>query len=264
MRTPEKDTAVEGGGRDFVTALARGLQVMRAFGEAAQFLSLADVARLTGLSRATVRRSLLTLQALGYVDAREGRFRLSPQVLTIARAYLASSALPRIAQPFLERISEALGESCSVSILHGEEVIYVARSSRKRIASLHRDVGSHLPAHCTSMGRVLLAALPEAELDAYLRRALPLHAFTPRTVTSEAGLRELLAKVRGDGHCIVDGELEPDLRAIAVPVLNAAGAVIAALNVSTQASRTPKRTLSGTILPELRRAVAEMRPLLLG
>ncbi len=261
VRTP--DAPLEAGDRDYVTALARGLTVLRAFGEATAPLSLADLSRLTGLSRATVRRSLLTLRALGYVEARDARFAPAPGVLALARAYLASSALPRVAQPFLDRLSEELGESCSVSILHGEEVIYVARSTLRRVSSLHRDVGTHLPAHCTSMGRVLLAALPAGELDAFLRR-VTLRAYTPRTITGEDALRAALERARVDGHCLVDRELESDLRGMAVPVSNAAGGTVAALNVSTAASRVPKRDVLGTILPALRRTAAGMRPLLLG
>jgi IclR family pca regulon transcriptional regulator len=250
-------------GRDFVTALARGLSVIEAFdGQDAQ-MTLSDVARVAKLSRATVRRSLLTLQALGYVTASGRYFSLSPQVLTLARAYLSSSMLPRVAQPFLERVSETIAESCSLSILHGEGVIYVARSSRKRMASLHRDVGTHLPAHCTSMGRVLLATLSPAELDRFLRSAV-LEAFTPHTITDPAALRPVLAQAARDGWCLVDQELEIDLRSLAVPVHNGGGRVVAALNVSTQAGRTSREHMLTVFLPVLRAAAADMRALLVG
>src|SRR5205823_4191004 len=169
-------------------------------------------------------------------------------VLMLARAYLASSPVPRIAQGFLETLSDGLGESCSLSILHDDEAIYIARSARKRIGSLHRDIGAHLPAHCTSMGRVLLAALPDAELNAFLSRA-ELTRYTPHTVTGKADLRAAIAKVRRNGFSLVDQELEIDLRSIAVPVQNAAGHVIAAMNVSAQASRTPKKQLMEVFLP---------------
>jgi IclR family pca regulon transcriptional regulator len=168
-----------------------------------------------------------------------------------------------VAQGFLENVSETLGESCSLSILHGEEVIYIARSTRKRIGSLHRDVGAHLPAHCTSMGRVLLSALGEPELDAFLARAT-LASFTPYTITDKNQLREILDKVRRSGYCLVDQELEIDLRSIAVPVHNAGGRVIAGMNVSAQASRTPKKQLLDRFLPALREAAMKMRPLLIG
>jgi len=248
--------------RAYVTALARGLSVMKAFDEQHAQLTLSDVARIVGLPRASARRALLTLESLGYVTSNGRMFSLSPQVLTLARAYLASSPVPRVAQGFLENVSEMLGESCSLSILHGDEVIYIARSTRKRICSLHRDVGAHLPAHCTSMGRVLLAALGDGELDGFLARTT-LNGFTPYTVTDKNQLREILLKVRRNGYSLVDQELEIDLRSIAVPVQNAGGRVIAGMNVSAQASRTPKKHLTDRFLPALRDAAIKMRPLLI-
>jgi IclR family pca regulon transcriptional regulator len=250
-------------GRSFVTAIERGLSVMRAFQNQSDRMTLSDVARLVELPRATTRRCLLTLRALGYVESHGRYFSLSPQVLTLAQAYLSSSPLPRIAQSSLERVSERLGESCSLSLLHGDEAIYIARSTRKRIGSLHRDVGSHLPAHCTSMGRVLLAALSDADLDTYFATAR-LESFTPRTLTDQNELRARFDKIRARGYCIVDQELEPDLRSIAIPVLNASGRTIAALNVSAQASRTTKKHLTENYLPVLREAARDMRPLLVG
>ena len=249
--------------RSFVAAIERGLSVMRAFQNQSDRLTLSEVARLVDLPRATARRCLLTLTALGYVENQGRYFGLSPQVLTLAQAYLSSSPLPRIAQSSLERVSEILGESCSLSLLHGDEAIYIARSTRKRIGSLHRDVGSHLPAHCTSMGRVLLAALSDADLDSYFATAR-LERFTPRTLTDQNVLRTRIDKVRARGYCIVDQELEPDLRSIAIPVLNASGRTIAALNVSAQASRTTKKHLTVKYLPVLREAARDMRPLLVG
>jgi IclR family pca regulon transcriptional regulator len=249
--------------RSYVTALARGLSVLKVFDEQHERLSLSDVARIAGMPRASARRALLTLQSLGYVESNGRLFSLSPQVLTLARAYLASSPVPRIAQGFLENVSESLGASCSLSILHDDEAIYIARSTKKRIGSLHRDVGAHLPAHCTSMGRVLLAALSDKELDAFLARS-KFQSFTPHTVTSRTELRALIEKTRRNGYAIVDQELEVDLRAVAVPVLNAAGRVIAAMNVSAQGSRTPKKQLAEVFLPALRDAAMKMRPLLIG
>jgi IclR family transcriptional regulator, pca regulon regulatory protein len=260
----QASSADNGGERGtYVVALARGLAVMRAFTAQEQQLTLADVARLVELPRATVRRVLLTLKALGYVDVSGRYFSLSPQVLTIAQAYLSSSALPRVAQPFLERLSELLGESCSVSILNQHEVIYVARSARRRMASLHRDVGTHLPAYCTSMGRVLLAALSDDLLKTYLATA-DFTSFTPHTVVEQDELRALIVKVRRDGYSIVDQELELGLRSIAVPLQNASGRVVAALNVGTQASVTTRKQLMSVHLLALRSAAADLRALLMG
>jgi IclR family pca regulon transcriptional regulator len=249
--------------RDQITALARGLAVIRAFSGHDEHMTLAEIAKIVDLPRATVRRCLLTLEALGYVEMRGKFFRLAPQVLTLAQAYLSSSLLPRVALPFLERLSEALGESCSVSVLHGEQVIYVARSTRKRLGSLHRDVGTHLPAYCTSMGRVLLAYLPESELDAYFKHAA-LKPFTRFTVTDEKALRDILAEIRRREFCVIDQELELDLRGIAVPLRNASGRVVAAMNASTQASRTGNKQMTDIFIPALRGAATERRPLLLG
>jgi IclR family pca regulon transcriptional regulator len=252
----------ERGGRNFVTALARGLVVMRAFADQDTRLTLSDVARIVKLPRATVRRCLITLEALGYVEAHGRNFSLSPQVLTLAQAYLSSSPMPRVAQGFLEHVSERLGESCSLSILHNDEAIYVARSTKKRIGSLHRDVGTHLPAHCTSMGRVLLAALPDPERERFLKK--PRVRFTPYTTIDADALREALEKVKRSGYSLVDQELEIDLRSIAIPIANAAGRTVAAMNVSARASERGKKELLEKFLPVLRDTALKMRPLLIG
>jgi IclR family transcriptional regulator, pca regulon regulatory protein len=246
---------------DFVAALARGLGVIRAFSGQQEKMTLAEVARAVGLSRATTRRFLLTLQALGYVHISGRDFQIAPKVLTLAQAYLSSSLLPRVAPPFLERISERLGESCSVSVLSGNEVVYVARSKSRRISATVRDVGSHQPAYCTSMGRVLLASLSKADLDAYFR-AVTLHAYTRYTVTDEVALRAILDEVRAQQYCASDQQLEIDLRALAVPLQDAVGRTVAALHATTQASRTTMKQLTSRFLPLLREAAAEMRPLL--
>src|SRR5437660_1604254 len=196
-----------GADRSYVTALARGLSVLKSFDEENDRLTLSDVARIAGMPRASARRALLTLQSLGYVNSDGRLFRLSPQVLTLARAYLASSPVPRIAQGFLETLSDRLGESCSLSILHDDEAIYIARSTRKRIGSLHRDVGAHLPAHCTSMGRVLLAALPDTDLNAFIAAAR-LQSFTPYTTIDKDELRGVIQKIRRNGYSLVDQQLE--------------------------------------------------------
>lgn len=250
-------------GRSYVESLARGLAVMRAFREQNDRLTLSDVSRITGLSRAAVRRSLLTLEALGYAESSGRYFSLSPQVLTLAQAYLSSSPVPRVAQSFLEKVSEQVGESCSLSILHHDEVIYIARSAKKRIGSLHRDVGTHLPAHCTSMGRVLLAALSDKGLDAFLKDA-QLESYTRYTITDRDELRAVIEKVRRNSCCFVDQELEIDLRTLAIPIQNASGRVIAAMNIAARASQTGRKQLLDEFLPVMREAAANMRPLLVG
>jgi IclR family pca regulon transcriptional regulator len=210
-----------------------------------------------------VRRCLLTLNALGYIEANGKYFRLTPQVLTLSQAYFSSSPLPYVAQPHIERVSESVSESCSISVLTGDEIVYVARSSRKRQASIHREVGVNLPAYCTSMGRVLLANLAPEDLDIYFSR-VELKKFNHKTINDEATLRKLLAQVRKDDFCVIDGELEPDLRAIAIPVRDSTGQVVAAMNVSNGVNRMTSRQLENQVLPVMRQAAAKIRNALVG
>jgi IclR family pca regulon transcriptional regulator len=262
MRTTRPTELISPGNqREFVTALARGLEVVRAFSGRDERLTLSEIAESVDLARATVRRSLITLVALGYVQSDGKFYRLAPKVLTLAQAYLSSSMLPRLAQPLVEQVSSQLGESCSVSILHETEVIYVARSTNKRLAALMGDVGTRRPAYCTSMGRVLLAHLSDRECDAYFRmvKLIPL---TAHTVTDKSKLRNILLKIRKDDYYLSDQQFELDLRTIAVPLRNNAGRVVAAMHVATQAARTPKRHMVATYLPVLRKAAAEIRALL--
>ena len=259
--TPASEPTIEAREREYVTALARGLEVMRAFSGRDEELTLADIAKIVDLPRATVRRSLITLDALGYVEEKGRFFRLAPKVLTLAQAYLSSNLLPRVAHPFVEQVSAELGESASVSILHGTEIIYVARSTNRRLSALLGDVGTRRPAYCTSMGRVLRAHVPDRERDAYFA-AVELKALTAHTVTDQAELKQLLAKVRKQDYCLSDQQTELDLRTIAVPLRNNAGRVVAAMHVSTQASRTTRRQMIDRFLPVLRKAAADMRGLL--
>src|SRR5262245_13430865 len=152
---------------DFMLSLARGLAVIRAFGSAPATLSIAEAGRLTGMSRAAARRCLHTLAVLGYVDGKGGAYRLAPNVLALGYAYLGSAAVPRAAQPVLERLSERLHESCSLTVLEGDEIVYVARAATRRILSVGLAIGSRLPAYCTSMGRVLLAFASDADRASY-------------------------------------------------------------------------------------------------
>ncbi len=243
--------------REFVTALARGLDVLQACAASPKGVTLADAARQTGLARASVRRSLLTLCATGYVIVDGRMFLLTPKVLTLG-AGLAIDSLPRLAQPLLDRLSRDFDESFSIATLDGPDILYVARSEARRIVALTLAVGSRLPAYCTSMGRVLLASLPPAEMERRLPESLL--ARTPRTVTDRTILVRLIAQVHHEGYCILDQELELGLRSLAVPVLNAAGDVVAALNVGTQAARTPLRDLRRVLLPALQEAALSLRP----
>lgn len=215
---------------DFVGSFAKGLRVIEAFTSDAPRRSISEVAGDTGLDRATTRRSLLTLAELGYADYDGKYFTLTPKVLRLGTGCLAAMPLPRIVQPFLDELSAAIGQSTSVSILDGDEIVYVARAAQQRLMSINLMPGSRLPAYCTSMGRVLLAAL-ERE-DAFIRlKRQPLPARTAKTITSVGAIMALLEKTRADGYAIIDQEVEMGLRSIAVPLFNARGQTIAALNV---------------------------------
>ena len=240
------------GGRrtDFVQSLDRGLAVIRCFSSEHPSLTLSEVAERTGLTRAAARRFLLTLQELGYVGSSGRQFSLRPRVLALGYAYLSSFSVAQIAQPHLEDLTEELHESCSVSVLDGDDIVYVARASANRIMTIALTVGTRLPPYPTSMGRVLLAALPEAELDAHLSRAR-LRKLTEHTVVNPGQLRAILADTAAKGWAAVDQELEAGVRSIAVPIRDSSGRVVAAINASAHAARVPMRTLEKQFLPRL-------------
>lgn len=245
----------------FMTSLARGLAVIRAFGDQRRSLTIAQISQQTGIPRAAVRRCLHTLRQLGYADADANNFSLKPKVLTLGYSYLSSTPLAVSAQPYLNQISRTLSESCSLAVLDDQDVLYVARSATSRVMSVALNAGSRLPAYCTSLGRVMLAHLPQDVLDAYLA-GIELKAFTPHTVTSVARLRDILAQVRADGYAVLDEELEVGLRSIAVPVRNALGQVVAALNIGAQATRISSDKMRQEFLPVLQQGAQELGVLL--
>ncbi len=239
---------------DFVQSLERGLVVIRAFDGEHRELGLSEVARISGLTRATARRFLLTLVKLGYVTVSAGRFSLTPRVLELGYAYLSSLTLPEVAQPHMEALVAQVNESASISVIDDIDIVYVARVPTRRIMSITLSVGTRLPAYATSMGRVLLAALPADELDARLAR-IDMRPLTAHTVTDAAELRGVLERVRGQGWAAVDQELEEGLRSLAVPIHDASGTVVAALNVSVHASRGTMTSLRRDFLPLAQAAV---------
>ena len=240
---------------DFVQSLERGLAVIRAFDAEHRELALSEVARLTGLTRAAARRFLLTLVKLGYVNLSQGRFSLRPRVLELGYAYLSSLTLPEVALPHMEQLVAKVNESCSISVLDDIDVVYVARVPTRRIMSITLAVGTRLPAFVTSMGRVLLAGLPDEELEERLAR-IEVTQLTSRTVTDKDALRVILAGVRRQGYAATDQELEEGLRSLAVPLRSASGAVSAALNVSVHASRASMASLRREFLPLALRTAA--------
>ncbi|MEU3610641.1 IclR family transcriptional regulator C-terminal domain-containing protein [Streptomyces sp. NPDC035033] len=238
-------------GSGFLQSLARGLDVLRAFGAVRGAARLTDLARLAGLPRATARRSLLTLCRLGYAREEAGGFVLLPRVLELGHARLSALTLPEIAGPHLVRLVRTVRESASVAVLDGDDIRYVARVAGSRLLHIDIVVGTRLPAYATSMGRVLLGALPEAERDERLARIVP-EALTPRTLTGAGALREAVAATAERGFGWVEEELEEGLRSIAVPLRDGAGRVVAALNVALGAGRcSPEESLE-TLLPRLR------------
>jgi IclR family pca regulon transcriptional regulator len=247
------------GDPNFMTSLARGIAVICAFTQQKRRLTISQVSQRTGIPRAAVRRCLYTLGQLGYVTAEEGRdFSLSPRILSLGHAYLSSTPLAVAAQPLLDRVSDVLHESSSIALLEGDEILYVARSStNRRIMSVDLGIGTRLPAYCTSMGRVLLAHLPAADVDAYLCRVKMIQ-YTPRTLATPDKLRRELASVRRAGHAVVDQELELGLRSIAVPVRDPLGHVVAAMNIGTQASRVSLAEMEKSFLRELQAAASEL------
>jgi IclR family pca regulon transcriptional regulator len=247
---------------DFVQSLDRGLAVIRAFGPDRERLSLSEVARATGLTRAATRRFLLTLVKLGYVrnDGRE--FSLRPRVLELGYAYLSGLGMPEVAAPHLEELVAKVRESSSISVLDGDHIVYVARVPTKRIMTVSISVGTRFPAYATSMGRVLLAGMSRDDLERYLAEA-DLAPITARTVTDPDRLREIVGDVARQGYAIVDQELEEGLRAIAAPIHGAGGAVTAAINLSAHASRVSMAAMRSELLPALqetaRRIEADLR-----
>lgn len=237
---------------DFIASLAKGLSVIEVFSAEQPRCSVADVARETGLDRATARRCLLTLHTLGYADYDGKFFELTPRVLRLGVGVLASMPLPQIVQPWLDQLSERVGYSASVSILDAAEIVYIARAAQKRVMSIGLMPGSRLPAHSTSMGRVLLAAMPEAEARAIIDRS----DLTPRTkhsVTDPVRIMEILDQVREQGFAVVDQEIELGLRSIAVPVFNSRNSTVAALNIGVPAIQDSATDLRELYLQELQR-----------
>lgn len=242
---------------DFVQSLERGLAVIRAFGPDRSRLTLTEVAQATGLTRAAARRFLLTLVDLGYVRNDGRAFSLRPRVLELGYAFLSSLTLTEVAQPHLEELVAKVHESSSITVLDGDDIVYVVRVPTKRIMTVAIAVGTRFPAYCTSMGRVLLAAKPDDELDRYLAQ-VKLEPQTPATVTSTTELRATLEKVRAQGFALVAQELEHGLISLAVPIHDAVGNTIAAMNVSANALRVGPATLERDVLPHLREAAAQI------
>ena len=246
------------GDPNFMTSLARGLAVIQAFSQTRRELTISQISVMTGFSRAAVRRCLYTLAKLSLAGSDDNRhYFLRPRVLTLGHSYISSMPLAAAAQPILDHVSRALRESCSIATLDGPEIVYIARANVTRIMSIDLGVGSRLPAFCTTMGRILLAHLPPSEAEEILMRIV-FKRYTERTVVGLEKLRQILKTVQRNGYSIIDQELEHGLRALAVPIRNPVGTVVAALNVGVHAQRVSIQDLQGRFLHHLRTAAGEL------
>jgi IclR family pca regulon transcriptional regulator len=243
--------------KEYMATLAKGLAVLRAFGETSPTMTLSEAAAAVGLSRATARRILRTLAGLGYVEQNGRSFCLAPRVLELGFRYLSTQSWIDRALPLMRNISQALEESCSASILQGTEIVYVARVPTRRIMSSAIAVGTRLPAFHTSMGRVQLGFLDTEELWRRLHSAR-IKPLTPSTIVDLKSLVERIQADRAQGFSIVDEELERGLRSIAVPLTSRSGRIVAALNVSAHSNRTTRNEMRERFLPHLTAAAKQV------
>jgi len=237
--------------RDYVSSLARGLEILRAFSRTRKKMTLSEVAAETGITRAAARRFLLTLVREGYAVADGKLFDLTPQVLELGFSVLSSMGTWDIARPFMERLSETVEESCSASVLDGHDVVYVSGVQYQRVITVGVAVGNRLPAYCTATGRVLLAELPDAEREATLE-TIRLDKRTPHTVTSKKKFRKILDETREKGWSLVDQELEVGLVSIAIPLRDRSGRMAGAINIGCPTVRATPEHMIERILPPLR------------
>ncbi|WP_296085633.1 IclR family transcriptional regulator C-terminal domain-containing protein [uncultured Agrobacterium sp.] len=248
-------------GRDMMGGLAKGLSIIEAFSAERPRLSISEAADIAELDRATARRCLLTLAELGYA-AYDGKFfTVTPKVLRLGTACLATMPLPRIVQPFLDQMSENIGQSTSVSILDDIEIVYVARAAQRRVMSIALMPGSRLPAYCTSMGRVLLSSLTVEDRRVLLERSA-ITARTPMTLTDIDALLAEIEETAARGYAMIDQEVEVGLRSLAVPLRNVRGKTVAALNVGVAASAGSMQELVERYLPTLTAVQMELKGLL--
>ena len=248
-------------GDSYVQSFARGLEVIRSFSAQSPRQTLSEVAERSGLSRAGARRILLTLQTLGYVVSDGKYFSLTPRILDLGFAYLSSMPIWSLAEPVMASLAGEVGESCSAAVLEGTDIVYVLRVSTHKIMSITLGIGSRLPAYCTSMGRVLLAGLPEEEALACLRASTP-EPLTRHTVTDLEALRLKISQTRKQGWCLVNQELEEGLVSMAAPIHDRLGRTVAALNISGQANRTSAKVMQDSMLPALLTAAQTISRLL--
>ncbi len=253
VKTLDPPASLPKPGDSYVQSFARGLEVIRSFSADSAAQTLSEVAARSGLTRAGARRILLTLQTLGFVESDGKLFRLTPRILDLGFAYLSSMPIWNLAEPGMEALVDEVKESCSAAVLDGTDIVYVLRVHTHKIMSINLGVGSRLPACHTSLGRVLLAGLPDTEVRARLRDSRR-EALTRHTVTDENALFQRVLQAREQGWSLIDQELEEGLISIAVPLHGRDGRTVAALNISGQANRTSVKVLQDSFLPRLQQA----------
>ncbi len=260
-RTDEEKKLARGDGPEFVEAFDRGLRVIQAFSREGRPMTLSKAAELTGLARATVRRILLTLKASGFVHGDDRLFSLTPRVLLLASSYLASNQINSVMQPLMDLAAAEAREVCSLAVLDGDDVVFIARASATRMFSTGLEIGHRLPAFCTSVGRVLLSRLPDDQLRMAIER-MSLRATTPQTITDKETLIASIIAVRSDGYALVDSEAEPSFRSIAVPIRRYDGGIVAAVNIGGHVDRITTDEMKERFLPLLTKLSATVQPLL--
>ena len=240
-----------------MTSLARGIEVLSSFQNNSIGMRASNISKRTGLSRAVVSRCLYTLSKLGYVRRAEGGYYLEPKILSLSQTYLTSNPLVSIAQEYLDQVKEETGESCSLAVLDGNDIVYIARSAAKRVMTVSLGIGSHLPAYCTSLGRVLVAALPLSDQRELLTQS-DIVAHTKHTVTDIDTLSEILEAVDEQGYAGVNEELEIGLRSLATPVRDQKGSIVAAMNIGLQAPLVSENEMLDSMLPTLSEAASDL------
>ncbi|MGJ4904744.1 IclR family transcriptional regulator domain-containing protein [Bradyrhizobium sp. HKCCYLRH2060] len=260
-RTDEEKKQARGDGPEFVEALDRGLRVIQAFSREGRPMTLSKAAELTGLARATVRRILLTLKASGFVHGDDRLFSLTPRVLLLASSYLASNQVNSVMQPLMDSTAGEAREVCSLAVLDGDQVVFIARATPARMFSTGLEIGYRLPAFCTSVGRVLLSRMPDDQLRQAVER-MTLTEMTPQTITDKDALIASVTAVRDDGYSLVDGEAEEGFRSISVPIRRYDGGIIAAANIGGHVDRIGVDEMKERFLPLLKKLAATAQPLL--
>ncbi|MHB0769044.1 IclR family transcriptional regulator domain-containing protein [Bradyrhizobium sp. 5.13L] len=261
LKRTAEETEARREGPEFIESLDRGLRVLQSFGVERRPMTLSDIAKIANLPRATARRILMTLEKSGFVSGDERLFSLTPHVLTLASAYLASNQISTVMQPLMDDVSSRAKEVCSLALLDSNDVVFVARASPTRVFSSGIDIGYRLPAFCTSVGRVLLGRLSNENLAAVIS-AMPVTQQTSATILDKDLILATIITDRSKGYSLVDQEAEAGFRSISVPIHRYDGAIIAAANIGAHVDRVTTREMIDRFLPLLQEMAATAKPLL--